>query len=291
MKSETRNIEELENQEVKTCTHCLLSKPLDDFYKHKSKSGYRAHCKECVSKKNFERNDRYTEEAVAWLGNLYSGEELTLQVDKLKSASKKDISRKRNELFEIFGEKFNEQIWKHEYYLRNKEKINEANKDWYEKNKESVKSKQLQYREQNKEAIALMRKRWVIENYLRNKLNGSRGRAKARGLPFNIELEDLDLPDVCPVLGIPLQISRSGSQSSFSPSLDKIIPERGYVKGNVQIISARANKMKADASPLELLLFAYWVLDNFDSNIYLQDSDIASYFQENLDQQERRSIE
>jgi hypothetical protein len=45
----------------------------------------------------------------------------------------------------------------------------------------------------------------------------------------------------------------------LSPSLDRIKPELGYVPGNIQVISARANVMKNDATPEELLAFANWV--------------------------------
>jgi hypothetical protein len=44
-----------------------------------------------------------------------------------------------------------------------------------------------------------------------------------------------------------------------SPSLDKIIPSRGYVKGNVMVVSSKANLMKSDASVTELRDFSRWV--------------------------------
>ncbi len=76
-------------------------------------------------------------------------------------------------------------------------------------------------------------------------------RSAEKGVPFDITLEDLVFPDVCPVLGIPL-ITRSGRFSDNSPSLDRIVPEKGYVKGNVQIMSYRANRIKCHASLAEL---------------------------------------
>ena len=44
-----------------------------------------------------------------------------------------------------------------------------------------------------------------------------------------------------------------------SPSLDRIIPELGYVPGNVQVISHQANTMKSNATLKELKAFAAWV--------------------------------
>lgn len=95
-------------------------------------------------------------------------------------------------------------------------------------------------------------------------LRSAKHRAKKNGLPFNLELSDLVMPDVCPVLGMPL-VSNAGTghARNDSPSLDKIVPELGYVKGNVQIISNLANVMKHDATPEQMILFAEWVLKTY----------------------------
>jgi len=91
-----------------------------------------------------------------------------------------------------------------------------------------------------------------------------KGRATRGGLPFDLEPEDLVIPEVCPVLGIPLFRNTGGNKpTGNSPSVDRIIPELGYTKGNIQIISHRANVMKNDAKPEELRKFAEWVLSTF----------------------------
>ncbi len=84
-------------------------------------------------------------------------------------------------------------------------------------------------------------------------------RAKEKGLPFDILVEDIVVPDRCPVFGVPLT-KQEIKAGPFSPSLDRIIPFLGYTKDNVQVISKKANAMKLDASPDELRQFAYWVL-------------------------------
>ena len=44
-----------------------------------------------------------------------------------------------------------------------------------------------------------------------------------------------------------------------SPSIDKIIPEKGYVKGNVAIISQLVNRVKNNAkTPEEIRQVADW---------------------------------
>lgn len=67
-------------------------------------------------------------------------------------------------------------------------------------------------------------------------------RAKQKGLYFNITKEDIVIPDTCPLLGTPME----------SPSLDRIDSSKGYIKGNVWVISNRANTLKNDASLQEL---------------------------------------
>jgi len=88
-------------------------------------------------------------------------------------------------------------------------------------------------------------------------LGGARKRAKLFGIPLEIGLSDIVIPERCPVLGIALV--RGDRPTPASPSLDRIDPRRGYVPGNVQVISTRANRMKSDASLAELRLFARWV--------------------------------
>lgn len=83
---------------------------------------------------------------------------------------------------------------------------------------------------------------------------GAKSRAKRAGIPFNLDFEDIVIPSHCPLLGIPLE-RRKKSVWKGSPSLDRIVPSRGYVKGNVWVISHRANSMKSDFSVDQLKRF------------------------------------
>jgi hypothetical protein len=76
-------------------------------------------------------------------------------------------------------------------------------------------------------------------------------RALTKELEFNIELKDIHIPKKCPILKVPLICS-----TRYSPSIDRIYPDKGYVKGNIAVISTLANSMKANATPKELLIFA-----------------------------------
>lgn len=88
-------------------------------------------------------------------------------------------------------------------------------------------------------------------NPQRQMLHAAKLRSKLKQIDFNLELNDIIIPEVCPVLGIKLAISEQ-TKSDNSPSLDRIDNAKGYVKGNVQVISWRANHIKTDATLSEL---------------------------------------
>ena len=96
-------------------------------------------------------------------------------------------------------------------------------------------------------------------------LKAARTRAKKKGLPFNLEVEDIIIPTICPVFGRKLFIG-VGERHEFSPSLDKIIPKLGYVKGNIRVISWRANRIKSDGSLKELQALCAYILENTNVN-------------------------
>ena len=84
-------------------------------------------------------------------------------------------------------------------------------------------------------------------------------RSKDKGLPFNLDVSDIVIPDICPVLGIPIKPNTGNNfMNDNSPTLDKFIPAKGYVKGNVHVISWRANNLKSDGSPAEWIKIAKW---------------------------------
>jgi len=92
----------------------------------------------------------------------------------------------------------------------------------------------------------------------------ARRRAKNKNIPFDIDLdyirsmvgENAERASHCPVLGTlldwSLQRGNGGNPVPNSPSLDRIDPSKGYVKGNVWVISYRANAIKNDATHEEL---------------------------------------
>lgn len=75
----------------------------------------------------------------------------------------------------------------------------------------------------------------------------ARKRAKAKQLEFDIDKSDIVIPSVCPVLNIPVYISK-GKSSKNSPCLDRIDNSKGYTKDNIRVISNKANHCKSDLS-------------------------------------------
>lgn len=94
-------------------------------------------------------------------------------------------------------------------------------------------------------------------------MRSAKRRALKRGLPFDLTVEDVEVPRFCPALGIPLyRAAGAAAQGPNSPTLDRIKPELGYVRGNVRVISSRANQIKSDATPAELLQVACYYQEN-----------------------------
>jgi hypothetical protein len=97
------------------------------------------------------------------------------------------------------------------------------------------------------------KRKWWRKNRISTMLTAAKTRAKQKGLPFDITGDDLVIPEICPVLGIPIKIG-VGKCTPNSPSLDRFNSELGYVKGNVRIISHKANTIKSNATLSELKL-------------------------------------
>lgn len=104
-----------------------------------------------------------------------------------------------------------------------------------------------QYRKNNSEIIKQKRFIFRLNNQNRICLNNAKSNARKKNLPFNLELSDIIVPKYCPILGIEL-IPAKGNKTDNSPSVDRIIPELGYVKGNIIVISLKANQLKSNGT-------------------------------------------
>jgi hypothetical protein len=83
-------------------------------------------------------------------------------------------------------------------------------------------------------------------------------RAKGKDREFTITEADISIPEFCPILGVPLNDFAGGRKLGHIPSIDRIDNAKGYVPGNILIISFRANHLKSDASSEEMMALGRW---------------------------------
>ena len=94
-----------------------------------------------------------------------------------------------------------------------------------------------------------------LKNTMHYQFQQRKSKACKKGIPFIIEFSDIEQPEYCPVFGLKLNYAWTGKKGPGDPNkatLDRVIPELGYVPGNVYIISWRANFLKSDAKIEEL---------------------------------------
>ena len=167
---------------------------------------------------------------------IYSTEEEKLEA-KRNSYRKYNKSDKRKAVRKKFEEAHKDNTEKKEKYKEDREK-------WYE----SLTDEQKDYYYQKRlQQLKELRK----EDPRRPMLSDARKRAKKKNLEFDLVIEDLTVPDFCPILGIPLFVA-GGKRTDNSPSLDRIDNSKGYTRDNVFVISFRANALKNDATLDEL---------------------------------------
>ncbi len=115
---------------------------------------------------------------------------------------------------------------------------------------------ELRLKETNYELWQQKRKQWrqavkAKHGPIKYMLAIIRDRAKQKGLEFTITREDVTIPSHCPMLGIPL-FNTTGKKTDNTPSIDRIDKTKGYIPGNVHVISERANRLKNNGTAEEL---------------------------------------
>jgi hypothetical protein len=79
-------------------------------------------------------------------------------------------------------------------------------------------------------------------------------RAKKKGIDFNIEPSDIIIQNDCPVLKRPYV-----RHTDMAPSVDRIDNNKGYIKGNIEVMSVRANRLKGDYTIEEINLLLEYI--------------------------------
>lgn len=99
-----------------------------------------------------------------------------------------------------------------------------------------------EYKEQKKQQYC---KRWD-NDWEGQKLIQIRSKCKKFNIEFDIDREDIKLPDMCPIFHTPFDLTRKDRNNA--PSVDRIDNSKGYIKGNVIVVSNKANAMKREAT-------------------------------------------
>lgn len=81
----------------------------------------------------------------------------------------------------------------------------------------------------------------------------ARDRCRKKQREFTIKPGDIIINEVCPYLGILLVPMSTNNYLDNVMTLDRIDNSKGYVPGNIEVISYRANRIKCDATAEELL--------------------------------------
>ncbi len=138
-----------------------------------------------------------------------------------------------------------QQQYNKEYHQKNKQKRLEQVTKWKKENPEKAKQHVNNYRESHPIYYVLKR---------------AKDRATKLNLEFNLTEEDIVIPNLCPYLHFPLSFTLGKGHQDSNISLDRIDNSKGYIKGNIEIISHLANRMKSNSTKNQLELFAIEVL-------------------------------
>lgn len=144
-----------------------------------------------------------------------------------------------------------------------------SEKKYYDSHTLQVLEKNKRWNARHPGVKAVSGRNWDLVNYERSKFIKIRAKSGRLGIPFNLTMEDFIVPERCPVFGTllvsPMLSGRHASMNA--PSIDRVIPSKGYVKGNVRIISYRANLLKSDATLDELKKIVSYIEDHNAQNL------------------------
>lgn len=218
--------ESLKIQNLKRCAKCKIVKDIDKF--HGRINSKHSVCKECNKLDQQLRRNKNTNKDFS-LVNAEKRCEICREVKKLENFCRHINGYYRSYCKVCYETRISAE--KHEQDITSKEKRRANERSKYRKNPK----------------LAMWR--------------SAKARAKKQNVPFSITLDDIIIPEYCPILGIKI-ISGIGNSTNNSPTLDKIIPKLGYVRGNIKVISWRANALKRDGTVEEFENIIRYIKEN-----------------------------
>lgn len=123
---------------------------------------------------------------------------------------------------------------------------------WAKANPEKARAWNNKWYKANREKRIEDHRRYSKLHPNRTHFTRARARAEKKGIVFTLKFSDVVWPEFCPVLGLRLERNSGGGPSDNSPTFDRIDSARGYVAGNVIVVSNKANRIKSNASVDEI---------------------------------------
>lgn len=151
-----------------------------------------------------------------------------------------------------------DKISRDKYNLENPDAVLASDRRWKAKNRDAATQYARKYRIENREkflAGCRASKEKAPKKYL---VLSAKMRARKKEIEFSITENDIEIPDVCPVFGTPLRACPE-KRSMDSPSIDRIDNDKGYVPGNVAVISYKANMIKSIGTAEDHEAVAKWM--------------------------------
>ena len=239
---------------MKICRTCKKEKEITEFKRNPMyKDGFETQCKQCQKELKLAKIEENK--------NNIPSKKICRICNEEKNISEFGINRAYKDGYETQCKT-----------CRNKKAALQREKHREKNNKKYVERyhSDPDFREHRKETSKKSNIKTRKENPVKWILYSAKARAKEKGWDFNLEESDIIIPEYCPILGIKLStLGGRGIQTFNSPSIDRIDSTKGYVKGNVKIISLRANMMKNDANLQELQKFCNNILN------YMNNEDIV----------------
>jgi hypothetical protein len=160
--------------------------------------------------------------------------------------------------------------YQREYYQRNKEKVKARVQGYIADNPDKHAKYVSKYAKRNPDIGKTAYKKHTAENrgsthWVQGAmLRKSRARAKAKGLLHDLTIEYIKsiwpVDNKCLVLGTEFVSSKDNMM--VCASLDRIDNTKGYVEGNVAVISWRANSLKSNASIADIEAIIRYIEEN-----------------------------
>ena len=165
------------------------------------------------------------------------------------------ITCKKCKLDKLLEDYYKSNLFTCKICLEENRKIQRRLRSGHGKSKDDLNEQEIKYRQYVNAGNKERRKRNCI-GYM---ISRAKTRARAKGIIFNLDKNSIKIPELCPALKIPIVNHTDNKPTANSASLDRLDNSKGYVNDNINVISNRANTIKADATFEEFeAIYKWW---------------------------------